>query len=488
MIAFFNKLGNSWIAKIICAVLAISMMAFWGLGGLSITSGSSHIAAKVGRQTISLNVLNQVFESEKNQLAQIMGTYLSNKQAIENGLLEQVVQKTVTDSLENQIHDKVGLIASDAAVRKYVERNPLFQDNLGNFDNNLFYAYLGQLKMNQVQLAEKLKTELAKQHLSNALLKSVPQNQTLMNIVAATQKEKRKVSYFVLKQSDIPVTTPTTAELKEYYEAYQENFMTPEYRKLHVMTILPSDFKGEDAYDKMYKTVQNLEDLLGAGTSLAQASQKLNLSVPTELTVDIGGKNKQGSLADKRLKDNTLLQEAFVLSANEATAVLDYENGFIVAEVIDIIPVAYKPFETVKQDVEKLYKQEQQKDQLPIISQKIMQSLSDNKGWGKYAPKSITLDRFTQESPFKNIIQQIFAQKTGQANAQLYPLNNGNVFIVVDSVLREKKDASAKEKSEAINIFANDLELAVQQNYQEYFPITINHEAIKKHFITYKEE
>lgn len=484
MIAFFNKLGNSWIAKIICAVLAISMMAFWGLGGISMTAGSDNTAAKVGRQKISMQQLHMAFEAQRNKISQLTGKYISQKQAIENGILDQVVQQVVDENLQNQLHEKIGLTASDKAVRKYVETNPLFQDNLGHFDTNMFYAYLGQLKMNQEQLADKLKTELANQHMTNALLKSTPRADELIKLTAQSQKETRNISYVILKQSDIAVDTPDTAELKEYYEAYQDEFTTPEYRKIHLMSIVPADFKGdkETAYDRMYKATQDLEDLLGAGTSLKEAAQKLNLPAPVELIVDISGKNKQGVLADKKLQENTLLQEAFILNENEATSLIDYDNGYIVAELKEVIPVAFKPFESVQGEVLALYKQEQQKEKLPKIVEKLTQSLTSGKGWGHYTAQTKSIQRTEAGALFKQHLDAIFAQGKGNKNVGIYPIQNGTLFVVVDDVILNRSEPKAEEQKEALKIWSQDLANAVQGTYMEKYPVQINQESIRKNY------
>ncbi len=486
MIAFFNKLGNSWVAKIICAALGISMLAFWGLGGISLSAGSDNTAIRVGAQKMSIQQLNQAFEVKKNQLSQLTGTYISPKQAIDNGLLDQVIQEQTSAMIQSQLQEKIGLTASDEAVRKYVENNPVFKDNLGHFDANLFYAYLGQMKMNQEQLADKLKDELALQHLTNALMKSAPREKRLMTAAAQAQKEKRQVSYYFLKQTEIPVASPSETDLKDYYEAYQEQFTSPEYRKIHLVFIKPENFQGD--YDKMYQAVRDLEDLLGGGVALVDASKKLALSYPTELVVDFNGNNKQGVLADKRLKENTLLQEVFVLDENEATSIIEYANGFLVAEVKEIIPSTYIPFNQVKDKVVALYKQEQQKEKLPALQQEITDNLVQKKTWGKHTPKTEVVSRTQASNNIKKYLPDIFAQKTGFASATALPTPNGYFIFVVNQVIADKQVPSKAEQEAAIHVWAQDLIQAVQQNYTKDLKVNVHQDTIKKAFATYLKE
>ena len=240
MISFFNKIGNTWIAKAIFVALGISMMAFWGIGGIGNTSGSDTTAIQVGRRKISMNEVNKVFDIERAKISQIAGQYISPKQAIEMGLLQQAVQKTLADAINDAIQDDLGLTASDAAVRKYVERHPAFKDTLGNFDRNLFMAYLSQTKLNEAQLAEQLRNELANQHLSNTIRFAAPASKSLAEMMWYHQNEQRDIEALRIQIDKIPLANqPTDEDLKDYYEAYLSEFMMPETRDIDVLFLTP---------------------------------------------------------------------------------------------------------------------------------------------------------------------------------------------------------------------------------------------------------
>ena len=241
MISFFNKIGNTWVAKLILVALGISMMAFWGLGGIGNTSGADTTAIKVGRRKISMNELNRVFDSERTKFSQIAGQYISPKQAIEMGLLQQAVQKTLSDAINESIQEDLGLTASDAAVRKYVERHPAFKDSLGNFDRNLFMAYLSQTKMSEAQLAEQLRDELANQHLSNTIRFAAPTSKALAQMKWYHQNQQRDVEALLIETDKIVLETqPTDEDLKDYYEAYMSEFMLPETRDIDILFLTPT--------------------------------------------------------------------------------------------------------------------------------------------------------------------------------------------------------------------------------------------------------
>ncbi len=491
MITFFNKIGNSWVAKIICASLAISMMVFWGLGGLSNSfSVKDHEAITVGSDVISIDQINNQLNQERYKISTLTGQNISTSKAIQMGLLNQVIQQLVQEKITQKIADRIGLTASDEAVRKYVERYPLFQNNLGTFDTNLFYAYMSQLKMNQTQLSEKLKQELTQQHLSHALSKIEPDNGQLIDLMANSQKEKREITAVFLALKDIQIDHPDETTLKEYYEAYQEEFMNPEYRTIQLLSILPNNFKGEKdkAYDLMYQSIQSLEDLLGEGIPLKEAAQRLQLPLPVTLTIDISGRNKNGNIADNRLTENPILQEIFTLSEKESSSIVEYSNGFLVAEVEKITPISPKPYNTVKNQVIELWSTEQRKEKLPELVKKVTGQISQSQSWGKYYPMWETVEQTNSKHVPIELLPSLFAQKQGYQNVQSYPYQNGTWIIVVNQIIQNTTTLSQQEKDSARRMYTADLLNALQQSYAADFHVKINNTAIQKYFSVYQND
>lgn len=240
MMIFFNKVGNSWVAKGIFTVLALSMVAFWGIGGLSNTTRYSDEAVRVGNKKVAANQLLQAFEQERQKLNGLAGGYISPKKAVEMGLAAQVVRQQVNTLINDEVKEALGLTASNAAVQKYVENNPAFADALGKFDKNLFYAYLRQAKMTESELAEKLQSELAMQHLAYAVKSIAYAPEKLVRLTYKYQNEKRDVAALLIETDKIQLNKqPTDTDLKDYFEAYSDQFMAPEYRSFNVVRLTP---------------------------------------------------------------------------------------------------------------------------------------------------------------------------------------------------------------------------------------------------------
>lgn len=483
MISFFNRIGNSWIAKGIFFLLGASMMVFWGLGGISNTAGSDNTALSVAGNEVSMQELGHTFDQERNKMTRITGAYISPKQAIQAGLLDQVVQQLTLRELNAKIQDRIGLSASDNAVRNYIEKNPVFADNLGKFDANLFYSYLSGMNMSQAEFAHQMRAELANQHLLRTISAAVPKNQKLMNAAVLAQKETREIVGVLLTPKMISVAEPTLQELKDYYEAYLEEFGIPEYRTLRIVSLKADSF--ENNYDKMYDASRKLEDLLGAGKTLKEACSELKLKEGSLITVDASGKDKNGK-EQKELK--VLLEESFGLAEGETTTLVDVEGGFIVAGVEKIIPQGYKGFDSVKNDVVQLWKTEQQKSALSKTADKVLTSVKEGKGWAGYTPVSGIVSQTNAGQFPKNVIPVLMQQKTGAEQVASIPTETGVFVAYVKKIIPSKQAPTEAELVEAAKMWNADLLAAVQQSYTELYPVNVHQKAIQKAFSIYDKQ
>lgn len=575
MITFFNKLGNSWIAKFILGLLALSMMAFWGLGGLTNLNTYNNEAITIGRTSISTNQIIRSFEEERKNLSQQLGgKYISPAEAINLGLLQKVIQDTIVKNIKYQIKEDLGLTASNEAVQKYVESNPLFKDATGNFDKNIFYAFLSQRGMSETSLAHQLKDTLAYNHLKDTIDALTYSNKELTHLAHLYLNEKRDVQALFIKPSDLQVNeTPSNEELMNYYEAYSENFAKPEYRSLKLLSLTPDmmgDFvkiepakidelyaeqkdyynKPEErellqiffktkeeaeiahsgltaqnfeekafsfgqtkeatnfgftpknqlmeslqepvfsaqkgaitapiasetgyhifyikdikpavianenevkadikkslianlAYDKLTEISRQVEDALGAGTSLTDTAKNLGLAVVDIEPLDMSGTNKTGEKNTQVSPE--LLQEIFILKQGETSSLIQHGNGYLLAELTAIDPVGIKPFETVKNEVIALFKSEKQKEKFETIVNDLHQKAVNGSSSatlaqesnGKYVEEK-GLQRATDNMLFKPHIDKIFALETGAKASDLViaPNKDGAVILLVDKVNR----------------------------------------------------
>ncbi len=241
MIMALRKFSESWPAKILLGLLAVSMMSVFGLGGVTSLWGKEDVAITVGSNKMRVQDLQKAFHQELKRVSVMMpGHYLSPSKALEIGLLDNVIQQEIDRHLKTAMSLDLETIASDEAVRNYIVNNPNFQTMMGQFDRPLFDAYLRQLGVNEAGFSNQLRQELAQKHVFDSIRSITAVPEVLLEKFYAFENEKRNFSILFIPPEKVPVLgKPSEQDLKDYYDAMQDDLYTPEYRTLSVVEITP---------------------------------------------------------------------------------------------------------------------------------------------------------------------------------------------------------------------------------------------------------
>lgn len=633
MIQFFIKISNSIVGKIIFGALLFGMIFVLGVGGITETNRSPDNAVQVGNTKLTMRQLDELFKQETRKLSTMMGgQYISPAQAIEMGLLDSVVRQQTNTMIMDAIKKELGLTASNAAVQKYVERNPAFADATGKFDRNLFLAYLRQSGLSEKGIAQKLQDELASQHLTNAIQTIAFAPDLMVKLAYKYQNEKRDVTALHVETDKISIKEkPTEDELQTYYEAFaSDKFMTPEYRSYSYIRLTPEMmrdrvqvtdeeidmvfderktqfntpekrlvsqmyFQNEESakaildgltvenfervateklgqtkedtdfgfvsqnelmtelsepvfaaqknqiigpiesmtgchvllvrdiqkaqempaekvraeikkqladtkiFDKRDETVRLLEEILGEGKTLTDASNELNLKLETVKETDITATLKNGKKLDGDFVSQDLLQSIFVLNKGESTPLFENADSVVVAELNDIIPVGMKSFKEVRPELEKLWKTEKQKEKMQETVDTIVarvQAGNSLQGQGTFSKFDLIQDNaLTRASVEKlplNVIESVFKQKTGAAGINQIPTDKGVMITLVNAI--NYPDSSADKeglnqvRETVSDLTASELTNAVINSYAADIGVEVNENAITQAFSIYQGE
>ena len=488
MITFFNKLGNSWVAKIILGFLALSMMAFWGLGGLTNLNMYNNEAISVGKVSVSTQQVAQLFDQErKNLSAQIGGKYISPAQALEIGLLQKVIQEEIYKQVKYQIKEDLGLSASNESVQKYVENNPIFKDALGNFDKNIFYAFLSQRNLSETALAYQLKEELSYNHLKDTLSDLAYAPTPINSLAYLSSNETRNVSALFLKPSDLNITQqPTEQELNDYYEAYSENFMKPEYRKIRLLSLTPAlmekfipisdeeiaqNFEFEKTkYDQpeerellqiLFKTKEEADAALAQLTPENFEEKALSFGQSTDATYF--------GMTQKNQLSEVLQEPVFSVSKGHITQPIETNLGWQVFYIKSIKDAVKADENVIKAEIKKTLINNKAYDKLTEVTRKLEDLLGEGKSLQE-AAASLSLE--TSELPFLDVartdtngntnelistelMQEIFTLKQGEISS-LIEHNNGYLIGEITEIEPVGIKSFNQVKTDVLNLFISE--------------------------------
>ncbi len=495
MITFFSNFSKGWGAKIILGLLTLSMIVVWGLGGfLNTNVYGQKPALEVGNKSVSMSQLVGKFNMEKDRLSRMMGGhYLSDKEALELGFLDQVVQQQIATLVQDQMADELGLTASNESVRKYVERHPAFADALGNFDKNMFYMYLSQMQMNETMLAQKLQKELAQQHLSNTVQELGYAPDLMAKLAYQFQNEKRDVEFALIRPTDLTVTEkPTDEKLREYYDAYADDLMQPELRSLSVVVLMPemmvdrvtvsddevdavfADRKAAQTIPEKRKLLQMRTDSEEEAVALMKGLTAANFEKTaleklgqTHEQTDFGEATKAGVLEE-------LADPIFTAQKGALVGPVESSMGWHIFLVQDITPAVVPDDGKIRAEIKKQLAGEKSYDAMYDLSRQLEDILGagDSLDWAvkqlklpvqKVAGVDIsgkTADGTEMAADLKNqlLLQEVFALNKGEVTS-LIENGSGYILAQVDEITSAHQKPFETVQADLMNIWT-----AEQQN------------------------
>ena len=142
-------------------------------------------------------------------------------------------------------------------------------------------------------------------------------------------------------------------------------------------------------------------------------------------------------------KNTELLQNVFTLKKGDVSSLIQHQNGYIIAQVDDIIPVAVKTYESVKEQLKNIWIEEQQKTAFTNIVKSFTEQIQKGKsvkdlvhteqGDFELIEEDALLRSDVNILP-QQVVNMVFSQELGLNNVQSVPVNNSIVLTVVNSI------------------------------------------------------
>lgn len=111
----------------------------------------------------------------------------------------------------------------------------------------------------------------------------------------------------------------------------------------------------DKAVDVLYDITADLEDALGGGATLEEATQQLDLPLTTIPAVDAQGLTPEGAPARGLPPENAFLDTAFSLQEGEDSLLQEIGRGYFIVRVDAVTPPQPRAFDTVRDQVVALW-------------------------------------------------------------------------------------------------------------------------------------
>lgn len=402
-----NKLRNcseTWISRILLFVIGASFV-FWGISGNNMSGAD--VALKVAGRSVSTIELETELKRQIAQMQSAMGPNINfnYKQAIQMGLLDQVINNMVYRILLDTEAKKQGIYVSDSKIYEIIQNTKEFQDEKGNFSPEKFAYILDANNVSEADFIAEIANNIARELLINAVVS----NFNITNIAEILYKQKNEqriidVVSFKVDNEQI-ASSPKTEELEEIYKLNITKFQQPEYRKISYITITSDDavkYKDikKDDTDKIYKTMvemgENIIDEINGGSNINDIVKSFSVSKTSLPDLSVEGKKRDGST----FKDKTFTQKYrdiafFALDENGISDVMDNGDNIMLVYVEKVFEPKPKSFENVKSELVKMWKHNMQVSQ---ASDKVNKILSNLNNGANFAMAVSSVDKLAKPS------------------------------------------------------------------------------------------
>jgi peptidyl-prolyl cis-trans isomerase D len=487
MLRGLRKASSNWVGKTIMgAVVAflIGSFAIWGIGDIFRGFGLA-TAAKVGGTEITTEQFRQIYNDKLQEIGRQIGKPISSDQARALGFDRQILAQLTAEIALDERARALRLTLSDAEIARRITAQPSFQTPTGAFDAVRFQQAIRQAGYTEQRFVAEQRRNSVRNQLSGTIMGGPLVPQAAVEAMDRYQNEQRSAEYVLLghaQAGDVPAPSPDV--LTQYFEQRKILFRAPEYRKLQLLTLIPSDQANwievsdddvkrayEDHRDS-YGTPERRElqqmvypsieaaradaDRIAGGTSFADIAKQRGIA---DKDIELGTLTKNG-IIDKAVAD-----AAFALKEGETSAPVQGRFGVTLIHVVKIEPEKIRPLEEVAPQIKKTIATERAKTQILSVYDKIEDVRSEGHTLAEAAEslklpsRSVELDRsghdaaglpITDLPDAQRLLAAAFSTEVG-VDADPLQVQDGYVWYEVEGITpaRERTLDEVKDKVEA---------------------------------------
>jgi peptidyl-prolyl cis-trans isomerase D len=242
MILQFRKFSKSFFAAIILGLVGLAMVLFLPSGQFSAITSTD--LAKVGDYSITPRQVTRDLQRELRIRREQQGQNITQQEAIEAGLHNQILDGLITRHAFYAFADKIGVSASDRQVADAIREIPqVLNPVTGQFDEMAYANFLRQIEYSQPEFESVARGDMSQQMLLEALVAGIRSPSSYGALMLSYQSETRVVSIAELPASAIgAIDAPTAEQLQTFYEENARALQVPEFRALTFVIARVEDF------------------------------------------------------------------------------------------------------------------------------------------------------------------------------------------------------------------------------------------------------
>jgi peptidyl-prolyl cis-trans isomerase D len=369
MLRGLRKASSNWLGKAVMAAVVgflVISFAIWGIGDIFRGFGRSTVA-KIGRTELTIEQFRTLYNDRLQQFSRQLGRPISADQARATGLDRVIVGQIFSEILLDERARALGLALSDAEVAKLITNDPAFRGPNGEFNRFLFEQIIRNAGYTEARFVAEQRRQALRRELAGTIAAGLQAPKPLLEALNRYQNEQRSIEYVLLDRTlagDIPPPPPDV--LAKYFDERKILFRTPEYRKLVIVSLLPSeqarwieisDADLKRAYEERrtrYVTPERRHvlqiDFPNAEAASAAAERIAKGASFLDIAKELGKSEKDidlGTVPKAAIIDRAVADAAFSLKEGDVSAPVQGRFGSVLVQVLKIEPEQGPPLDQV---------------------------------------------------------------------------------------------------------------------------------------------
>jgi peptidyl-prolyl cis-trans isomerase D len=487
MLRGLRKASSNWVGKSILGVVVaflIGSFAIWGIGDIFRGFGLA-TAAKIGRTEITTEQFRQIYNEKLQEIGRQLGRPLTAEQIRGLGFDRQILAQLTSDVALDERARALRLNLSDAEIARRITTLPDFQTPAGAFDAARFREAIRQAGFTEQRFVAEQRRTSVRSQLSGTVMGGPLVPRAAIEAMDRYQNEQRSAEYILLghaQAGDVPPPTPEA--LAQYFDQRKILFRAPEYRKVQVLALIPSDQANwvEVSDDEVTKAYEEHRTSLGTPerrqlqqmvyptveAARADADRIAKGASFAEIGKERGVSDKDielGTLAKSGIIDKAVADAAFALKEGETSEPVQGRFGVTLIHVVKIEPEQIKSLAEVAPQIKRTLATERARKQILEVYDKIEDvrseghTLAEAAATLKLASRDIELDRSGHDPSGRPIMDLPDAQRLLAAafstevgfDADPLKVQDGYVWFEVEGITpaRERTLEEVKDRVEA---------------------------------------
>ena len=486
MLRGLRKASSNWLGKAVMAAVVgflVISFAIWGIGDIFRGFGRSTVA-KIGRTELTVEQFRTLYNDRLQQFSRQLGRPITADQARSTGLDRVVIGQIFSEMLLDERARALGLVLSDAEVVKLITNDPAFRGPNGEFNRFLFEQTIRNAGYTEARFVAEQRRQALRRELAGTIAAGLEAPKALVEALNRYQNEQRTIEYVLLDRAlagDIPSPSPDV--LAKYFEERKILFRTPEYRKLVIVSLIPSELARwieisdadlKRAYEERrarYVTPERRHilqiDFPNAEAASAAAERIAKGASLVDVAKELGKSEKDidlGTVPKAAIIDRAVADAAFSLKEGEVSAPVQGRFGTVLVQVLKIEPEQGRPLDQVAGELKQELATARAKNEIFDLYNKIEDARAEGKPLAEAAAnlkleaRTVEIDRSGRDPAGASVklpdAQRLLATAfTTDVGVERDPLQFEDGYIWYDvagiSPSRERSLDEAKDQVEA---------------------------------------